>query len=95
MELVSTYACDGCKCTPFELRVVDDARLCATCAEKSAQIDRDLETTRSDDPVACDACGADVEFDARVAVVARACGGSVRCADCKSVSIEGEPRELS
>jgi hypothetical protein len=89
MEQESTYAtrCDGCARAAFELRAVDGAKLCDGCAEKSARIDRRLETTCTEDPVYCDGCGDRVEFDARVAVVARECGGGVLCVRCKPSEI--------
>jgi hypothetical protein len=93
MEHFSTYgmfACDGCKRHAFVLRAVDDAKLCNGCAEKSAQIDRQLVCTRSGDPVACDCCCDQVEFDARIAVVVRECGGAVLCDRCKPVEMARE-----
>jgi hypothetical protein len=91
-----TLACDGCRRKAFVLRAVDGAKLCDGCAEKSERIDRQLAKVRSDDPVSCDGCGDLVDFDARVAVVARACGGGVLCDQCKSIIVEsrvgaGEP----
>lgn len=80
----ATSSCDGCQRRAFLLRVVDDAKLCDGCAQKSAEIDRQLAGTRSDDPVDCDGCGDDVDFDARVAVVVRQCGGAVLCGYCKT-----------
>jgi hypothetical protein len=91
MELAATYACDGCARAAFELRTLDGAKLCERCAEKSARIDCRLATTRSEDPVFCDGCGDRVDFDARIAVVTRECGGVVLCDGCKPVAIEGEP----
>ena len=91
MERVSTYstsACDGCRRRAFVLRVVDGAKLCDGCAEKSAQIDRQLARVRSSDPVECDGCDGCVDFDARVAVVVRECGGAVLCDFCKTVTVE-------
>jgi hypothetical protein len=82
-------ACEGCRRTAFGLRVIDGAKLCDECAEKSERIDRQLATTRSDDPVSCDGCGDPVVFDARVAVVARECGGSILCGDCKPTAHAG------
>ena len=85
MEVARAYgssACEGCKQHTRVLCVVDGAKLCDSCAEKSARIDRRLATTRAADPVFCDGCGDRVEFDARVAVVARECGGGILCADC-------------
>jgi hypothetical protein len=84
-------ACDGCRRKAFVLRYVDGAKLCDGCAERSARIDQQLATVRSGDPVACDGCRDRVDFDARVAVVTRTCGGIVLCDHCKPVSIEGEP----
>lgn len=78
-------SCDGCRRKAFVLRAVDGAQLCDGCAEKSARIDRQLAHVRSEDPVSCDGCGDRVEFDARVAVVARECGGLVLCDDCKPI----------
>lgn len=83
-----TTACDGCKQHARVLRVIDDAKLCDGCVEKSAQIDRQLVNVRSNDPVDCDGCGDTVEFDARVAVVVRECGGAVFCDFCKPVAME-------
>ena len=80
-----TSACGGCRRHAFVLRVVDGAKLCDGCTEKSALIDQQLAHVRSSDPVDCDGCGDHVEFDARVAVVARACGGAVLCDFCKPV----------
>jgi hypothetical protein len=93
MEQMATYACDGCARAAFELRAVDGAKLCESCAEKSARIDRRLATTRSEDPVYCDGdgCNTRVDFDARVAVVTRECGGAVLCDHCKPSAIKGEP----
>jgi hypothetical protein len=84
-------ACNGCGRTAFVLRVVDGAKLCDGCVEKSERIDRQLAKTNSDDPVSCDGCGDRVDFDARIAVVTRECGGVVFCDHCKPVAIEGEP----
>ena len=81
-----TSACDGCKRHAFRLRVVDEAKLCDICAVKSALIDQKLEHVHSDDPVECDACGTRIEFDARIAVVMRECGGAVFCNLCKPTS---------
>ena len=83
-----TSACDGCRRHAFVLRVVDDAKLCEGCVEKSAIIDQQLERVQSSDPVDCDGCGDDVDFDARVAVVVRECGGAVLCDFCKPVTVE-------
>ena len=94
MDRASTYgtsACGGCRRHAFVLRVVDGAKLCDGCAEKSERIDQQLAKVRSDDPVSCDGCGDLVSFDARIAVVARECGGVVLCDPCKPVAIEGEP----
>jgi hypothetical protein len=90
MEQAVTYGarCDGCARVAFELRAVDNAKLCDGCAEMSARIDRRLTTTLTEDPVFCDGCGDRVEFDARIAVVARACGGGVLCAHCKPTEIK-------
>lgn len=83
-----TFACDGCRQHAFVLRVVDDAKLCDGCAEKVKLIDQQLAHVRSSDPVDCDGCGDNVEFDARIAVVARECGGAVFCDFCKPSSLE-------
>ena len=56
--------------------------------EKSALIDQQLARVQSSDPVDCDGCGDNVEFDARVAVVVRECGGAVLCDFCKPVAME-------
>lgn len=82
-------ACAGCRRREFSLIVIDGAQLCAGCAEKSARIDRKLAGLRSDNRVTCDGCSCVVDFDARVAVVARECGGAVLCEDCKAVVIKG------
>ena len=86
------FACAGCCRRVFTLSVVDGARLCERCAETSARIDRLLVNVGADDPVSCDGCSDRVDFDARIAVVTRECGGSVLCDRCKPVSIEGEAR---
>jgi len=83
-----TSTCDGCKRHAFVLRVIDDAKLCDDCAEKSELIDQQLVSVRSSDPVDCDGCGDGVLFDARVAVVVRECGGAVLCDFCKPVTTE-------
>ena len=83
-----TSACDGCKRHAFVLRAVDGAKLCDRCAEKSALIDRQLARVCSSDPVDCDGCGDNVDFDARVAVVVRECGGAVLCDFCKPSAME-------
>jgi hypothetical protein len=83
-----TFACDGCKQPALVLRVVDGAKFCDGCVEKSALIDRKLVHVRSNDPVECDGCGDDVVFDARTAVIVRECGGVVLCNLCKPVAIE-------
>ncbi len=85
-----TFACDGCRRHAFVLRVVDGAKLCDGCTEKSARIDQQLAHVLSSDPVDCDGCGDHVDFDARVAVVARECGGAVLCDDCKSATMVRE-----
>jgi hypothetical protein len=82
--------CDGCARRVLFLRAVDDAKLCDGCAEKSERIDRQLATVASDDPVSCDGCDVGVDFDARVAVVVRECGGAVLCDRCKVLE-RGEP----
>jgi hypothetical protein len=84
-------ACDGCGRVAFVLRAVDEAKLCHGCVEKSERIDQQLAAVASDDPVSCDGCDDRVDFDARVAVVVRECGGSVLCDRCKSISAEGVP----
>jgi hypothetical protein len=83
-----TTACEGCNQHAFVLRIVDGTKLCDGCVEKSALIDRKLETVRSCDPVDCDGCGDRVTFDARIAVVVRECGGAVLCDSCKPVAME-------
>lgn len=87
---VVTSTCDGCSAHAFVLRAIDGAKLCDVCADKSDRIDRELATTRSEDPVVCDVCDDRVLFDARIAVVVRGCGGGVFCEDCKSISMERE-----
>jgi len=90
-EYVSTYgtaACVGCNQHAFVLRVVDGTKLCDFCADKSALIDRKLLRVRSSDPVGCDGCGVNVEFDARIAIVVRECGGAVLCDGCKPVAMD-------
>lgn len=84
-------ACDGCRRKAFVLRSIDGAKLCGTCSERSERIDEQLAKVRADDPVACDGCGDRVDFDAKIAVVIRECGGVVLCNPCKPVAIEGEP----
>ena len=86
----ATMACEGCKRHAFVLRAVDGAQLCESCVQKSAEIDRKLEGVDSCDPVDCDGCGDAVAFDARVAVVVRACGGAVRCDFCQPATIASE-----
>ena len=83
-----TSTCEGCNRYAFVLRVVDGAKLCDGCVEKSALIDALLASVRSEDPVDCDGCGDNVEFDARIAVVVRECGGAVLCDFCKPVAME-------
>lgn len=93
MEQTSTYgtiACDGCRRYAFVLRVVDDAKLCDDCAKKSALIDQQLVGVQSSDPVGCDSCEQRVDFDARVAVVVRECGGAVLCDHCKPIALGRE-----
>jgi hypothetical protein len=89
VEQAATYGtrCDGCAQAAFELRTINGAKLCGSCAEKSARIDRRLASTRTEDPVFCDGCEDRVEFDARVAVLARECGGGVLCVRCKPTEI--------
>ena len=84
----ATSACDGCKRPAFVLRAADGAQLCDGCVQKSAEIDRKLEDVDSHDPVACDGCKTSVDFDARVAVVIRACGGAVLCDLCTPTTAE-------
>jgi hypothetical protein len=81
-------SCDGCSRFAFILHAVDGAKLCDDCAEKSAQIDQQLAHTATNDPVSCDGCDESVDFDARVAVVIRECGGVVFCDRCKPVAME-------
>ncbi len=91
MTQVSAYgvfSCDGCSRTAPVLSMIDGAKLCDGCAEKSAQIDQLLAATHMDDPVVCDGCGDRVAFDARIAVVARECGGTVLCDDCRPRALE-------
>ena len=83
---VEITKCEGCgRCSAAS------GSLCAECTAVSARVDVKLATTRSGDPVVCDGCAKSVDFDARVAVVTRECGGSVLCDRCKPVSIEGAP----
>ena len=86
-QLAHKAVCDGCRRRPFTLYVDDGAKLCIVCAEKSARIDQQLARVRSTDPVACDSCGDTVDFDARIAVVSRECGGTIFCDHCKFGSI--------
>jgi hypothetical protein len=86
---ISLKVCDGCRRGAIALYAVDGAQLCGGCSAKSARIDQLLAKVRSDDPVACDGCDDRVEFDARIAVVARECGGAVFCDDCKSATGKG------
>jgi hypothetical protein len=93
MDRAATYptiACDGCKRPAFELLAIDGAQLCGGCVQKSAEIDRKLENVDSHDPVACDGCNAPLDFDARVAVVIRECGGAVLCALCQPTTSTSE-----
>ena len=86
MDQQHAYApssCDGCRRRAFVLRVVDGANICDGCAEKSAEIDRQLAATPPDARVDCDECGDPFDFDAWVAVVMRHCGGDVLCGYCK------------
>lgn len=90
MTAPSTYAlsvCNGCHRHARVLHVVDKALFCDDCSEKSDEIDRKLARTRSTDPVACDGCKKHVDFDARMAVVIRECGGAVLCELCKPVAM--------
>lgn len=80
--------CAGCARKALVLRSVDGAQLCPTCAAASLRIDAQLAMTASGDPVACDACGVAVDFDARVAVITRECGGTVLCDRC--IPVEGK-----
>ena len=80
-------ACNGCHRHARVLHVVDKALFCDDCSEKSEQIDKKLARTRSSDPVACDSCKKRVDFDARMAVVVRECGGAVLCDLCKPVAM--------
>jgi hypothetical protein len=96
MEQAQTYAgagpavCDGCAQAAFELRAMDGGRLCGTCAEISVRVDQRLVNVSSNDPVVCDACADRVDFDARIAVITRECGGAVLCERCASSS-KGDP----
>ena len=86
MAAPSTYelsVCNGCHRRALVLHVVDKALFCDDCSAKSDEIDRKLARTRSADPVACDSCKKPVDFDARMAVVVRECGGAVLCDLCK------------
>lgn len=89
-DRVGTAACAGCHRRSFTLSVVDDSLLCDACVEKSARIDRQLQSTAADDPVACDGCKVQVDFDARLAVVARECGGKILCDGCKVSFLMGD-----
>ncbi len=88
-ELLEEAVCDGCQQPTIDLHVVDGTRLCDGCAQKSAEIDRQLVGVCSEDLVSCDGCDEPVDFDARIAVVVRGCGGKVRCDRCESMVIEG------
>lgn len=93
MEPTSTYrtmSCEGCARFSFVLHIVDDAKLCEGCVEKSALIDEKLAQTQSEDPVFCDECRDHLDFDAKVAVVVRACGGAVLCDRCKPAVADRE-----
>ena len=80
-------ACNGCHRHARVLHVVDKALFCDDCSEKSGEIDRKLSRTRSNDPVDCDFCKKRVDFDARMAVVVRECGGAVLCDGCKLLAM--------
>jgi hypothetical protein len=69
---------------------MDGAQLCGPCAETSARIDQLLVNVSSEDLVSCDGCGDAVDYDARIALITRECGGVVVCDHCKPVAIEGE-----
>jgi hypothetical protein len=72
----------------FVLTRSDDAKFCNNCLAKSAAIDKKLRGVRSEDPVDCDGCDDIVDFDARIAVVVRECGGAVFCNFCKPTTVE-------
>ena len=78
--------CAGCHRPSTMLHTVDDVQLCTGCTEKSARIDQLLVNVSGDDPVACDGCEDRVDFDARIAVVVRECGGAVFCDGCKAAT---------
>lgn len=82
MDMSAVKQCAGCDREVSELRRVDGAMLCVTCAETSARIDQRLVGVGANDPVACDSCEGSVDFDARLAVVTRECGGVVLCDRC-------------
>lgn len=93
MESTGTYktsACGGCSRHAGILRVVDGTLLCDGCAARSAEIDRQLAGVRATDQVLCDGCLDRVNFDARMAIVVRECGGAVLCDDCKVRAMQRE-----
>jgi hypothetical protein len=81
--------CAGCDREVADLRRVSAAMLCGSCAETSARIDRCLVGVGADDPVACDSCAKSADFDARLAVITRECGGVVLCDRCAPSLGEG------
>lgn len=82
--------CDGCEQVVFVLHAVRGTKLCDGCSALSSRIDQRLLNVAADDPVACDGCSEPVDFDARIAVVTRECGGCVLCDRCKPTAIEKE-----
>lgn len=90
-EASAVALCAGCDSAASDLRLVDAAMLCGSCAETSARIDQRLVGVGADDPVACDACARSVVYDARLAVITRECGVVVLCDRC-SPSLGEEAR---
>lgn len=84
-ERAPQEVCGGCG----RESVAVGTQLCAGCREISDRVDRKLVNVSSDDPVACDACNGAVDFDARVAVITRECGGAVLCDRCEATFAVG------
>lgn len=90
MAALASAACDAASCESCQrpesfLRAVSGMLLCESCADLSARIDQQLVNVASNDPVACDDCSVRVDFDARLAVITRGCGGSVLCDQCVAI----------